>query len=59
VTADLRSGRGRAYVIVHNVKPRPSVLELGTRRLTDLESAQVLTGRVTFEAFESKVLLRD
>jgi beta-galactosidase len=59
MTADLRTGRGRAYVIVHNVKPRPNLLDLGTRRLTDLESRAVLTGRVPFEPFESKVLLRD
>jgi beta-galactosidase len=57
-TVQMRSGDGKVFLFLHNYRRDPRTVDLGTQRLTDLETSEVLTGRVTLPPFAARVLTR-
>jgi beta-galactosidase len=56
VTVQKRSGGGRTFLFLHNLKGREQALDLGALRLTEVSDGRTLTGRVTLAPYASLVL---
>jgi len=58
VVVQKRSGGGRTFLFLHNLRHEPRAVELGALRLRDVADGSVLTGTTTLPAFASRVLER-
>jgi beta-galactosidase len=58
VTAQERSGGGRTFVFLHNLKGVEQTVDLGSARYRDLAESRERTGRVVLPAYASLVLER-
>jgi beta-galactosidase len=58
VTVQRRSGGGRSFLFLHNLRDQEQRVDLGSGRLTDLVDGRLLTGTVILAPFTSLVLER-
>jgi beta-galactosidase len=58
VIAQQRSGAGRTFVFLHNLKPIDQTIALGRLRLKDVADGRILAGNATLPAYGSFVVER-